>query len=114
MLLKVVPSFANEILWPEFTQVAEALMAGNQQQFYRPSRVKLVITPINGKKKTAKAWHRFCAVGRQSAEGLHLSDRSRPWKGRLDQRSDWGERVPTFKAHHPVSQDFSEGGVFFP
>ena len=27
VMLKVVPSFANEILWPEFTQLAEALMS---------------------------------------------------------------------------------------
>ncbi len=27
VMLKVVPSFANEILWPEFTELAEALMA---------------------------------------------------------------------------------------
>ena len=26
-MLKVVPSFANDILWPEFIQLAEALMA---------------------------------------------------------------------------------------
>jgi hypothetical protein len=25
-MLKVVPSFANDILWPEFTQLAKALM----------------------------------------------------------------------------------------
>ena len=26
VMLKVVPSFANDILWPEFTQLADALM----------------------------------------------------------------------------------------
>jgi tRNA nucleotidyltransferase (CCA-adding enzyme) len=26
VLLKVVPGFANDILWPEFTQLADALM----------------------------------------------------------------------------------------